>query len=274
MKLWTSISEKNEEDRWKLLSQHLNKAGTPNEYRTWPGNLENLGNLSELQKFHHVRFSDRTSAKILPAIKVQSSWTTLLGVADGMVRRDDGWWPLCALYESLNQTLIELGDQTDKHGSVLVAGAGGAATIAIASLFKSGFQKFAVTNLNEEEAHKMMHEIRRRFFGLEISWIPLQNIVTLSAETSVLVNCTQDLTQNQLILELSYLNFLMRTGWVIDLAYGNKKSVLLTEAGEAGVGAVSGNTIAARSDLCWAKWAFGTELDFNRYAEDLAGNKF
>ncbi len=265
MKQWTSLSPVSEDKRWENLSRWIADKGAPNAYVPWTGSLDPFTDLKPLENFHHVRMHSRIGTDILKRVKVQSSWTTLLGVIDGMVKSQGQWWPLCAMYESYGQMLIELGAQLDKHGNVLIAGAGGAARIAIAAFFKAGFRNFIVTNFQEEEAASMIKEVRGKFFGLDIQWIPMERIVLLPGESSVLVNCTPSVEENALLIELSYLNFLKRPGFLFDLSRSQKPSVLVQEALDADVTVLSGTQIAARSDVHWAKWAFQVDLPLAEY---------
>jgi shikimate 5-dehydrogenase len=268
LKKWTALSSTNEDARWQTLSQALNDKGTPNEFVAWSGEVSMIENLEAFEVYDHIRLSSRVAPKIMKHLKVQSSWTTLLGVVDGMNHTPHGWWPLNALYESFGQLLIHLGKDLDTRGGVLVAGAGGAARTAIAAFFKAGFQKFLVTNFEEEEAAVLIREVRERFFGLDIQWVPMEKIVLLPGESSVLVNCTPSVEENALLTELSYLNFLRRPGFLFDLGRG-KPSILLQEAHDAGVRLVNGIDIAARTDVLWAKWGFQTDLELAPYFAKL-----
>jgi hypothetical protein len=269
MKKWTALSSNNEDTRWQAMSQALTEAGVANTYIPWTGNVSEMQDLSTLAQFDHVRISSRIAPQVLKHVKVQSSWTTLLGVVDGMNNTNLGWWPLCALYESFGQLLIELGQDLDKRGNVLVAGAGGAARIAIAAFFKSGFQNFIVTNFVEEEALQLVREVKARFFGLTVQWVPMERIVLLPGESSVICNCTPSVEENALLTELSYLNFLKRPGFLFDLSRSFKPSILMQEAQDANVRAISGVEIAARTDVLWAKWGFQANLDLNSYRDRL-----
>src|SRR5665213_3535123 len=123
MKKWTALSIINEDLRWETLSRALNDQGTANEFIAWPGEVSMIENLEAFEVYDHIRLSNRAAPQIMKHLKVQSSWTTLLGVVDGMNRTPHGWWPLCALYESFGQLLIHLGQDLDTRGSVLIAGA-------------------------------------------------------------------------------------------------------------------------------------------------------
>jgi shikimate 5-dehydrogenase len=269
MKLWTTLSPANEDKRWRLLSRYLSEAGAPNEYVPWDGPQEAITDLTLLDKYQHVRISSRFGPQILQAVKVQSSWITLLGVVDGMVKRGNEWWPLCALYESFGKILFDLGAGLDMRGNALIAGAGGTARVAIAALFKAGFRDFLLTNFDEAEAQQTIREVRSKFFGLTLEWVPTERIVLLPGESAVVVNCTPSVEENALLTELSYMNFLKRPGFLLDVSRSSKPSVLVQEANDAGVNVISGARIAANADLLWAKWAFNADLNLEAYLKDF-----
>ena len=269
MKRWTTIATIDETERWTRLSARIAAAGVANEFVPWTGPTTDFSDLTTLNDFAHVRISSRLGPGIAARLKVQSTWTTLLGVVDGMTRTDHGWWPMCALHEAFGQLLIKLGRELDPRGAVLVAGAGGAARTAISAFFKAGFNQFLVSNLDEAEGLAMIADVKRRLFGLSLEWTPTDRIVMLGGDCSVVVNATADVTENKLLTELSYLNFLKRTGYVFDLGRTRQANALVDEAREAKVGLVTGVEVAARADLLWAKWVFGVDLDLGDVSDDL-----
>jgi shikimate 5-dehydrogenase len=271
LKKWTSISPTNEEHRWANLSAKLKELGVANEYVKWEGDPNKVEDVATLEPFDHVRLSTSIGPQVLKRLKVQSSWATLIGVIDGMVKTQHGWWPLCALYESFGQLLIKVGQELDPRGSVLVAGAGGIARVAIAAFFKAGFSNILLTNFKVDEAEALMNEIRGKMFGLNVQWVPMEKIVLLSGESSALVNCTPSIEENALLIELSYLNFLKRPGFLFDSSRYPKSSILVQEALDSGVNVIDGIEIAARADVLWAKWAFGVDLPLDEYRSVFQG---
>lgn len=270
MKRWTSLSPNNEDKRWQMLSRYLRELGVENEFEPFASPDEGLEDLAKLDHLHYVRISSRFGPQVLKLVPVQSSWITTLGVIDGMMKREDGkWWPMCALFEAFGALIFELGQELDMRGSVLVAGAGGTARIAIAALFKAGFRNFLMTNFKESEAQITIDEVRSKFFGLTLQYVPLEKIVLLPGESTVIVNCTPSVEQNPLLVELSYMNFLKRPGFLFDVSRSKTPSLLVQEAKDAGVRVISGVELAARSDQLWAKWAFGVDIPLEKYLAEF-----
>lgn len=268
MKKWTTISAANEDDRWKLLSQKIAALGVANEFVPWSGATDTI-HLEGLEGLDHVRISTRLGAEALSRVRVQSSWATLIGVVDGMTKVDGQWWPFCSLYESFGQILIRIGQRLDLRGAVMVAGAGGIARIAIAAFFKAGFKSFRIANVDPQAAEDLVIEVRKKMFGLEIEYVPMEKIVLLPGDSSVIINCSPTAEDDPLIVELSYLNFLKRPGFLFDTSRHPKLSTLVHEAAESGVEVIDGIEIAARADVFWAKWAFQADLPLADYQAEL-----
>jgi hypothetical protein len=268
MKKWTALSASDENNRWNLLSDFIKRAGVENEFVPWTDKIEDFPDLSPLKDFNHMRLSMSLAPLVVRHVKAQSSWISLLGVTDGMVNAPNGWWPLCALYESLGQIIVQLGRDLDNRGNVLVAGAGGRARASIAALFKGGFSKFLFTSFNESEAQLLIKDMKFRFLGIDIRWVPREKIILLPAETSVLVNCTPSIEENALIRELSYLNFLRRPGFLFDLNRESNRGILVEEAQQVDVKIITGQEIGARTDVLWAKWAFQATLEIQTYEQE------
>ena len=269
MKRWTNISPTNEGQRWLLLQNKLRALGCENEYVEWKGPTRDFADLTLLDEFDHVRLSTSVGPHILKRLKVQSSWATLIGVIDGMVKSEHGWWPLCGLYEGFGQILVNIGQQMDMRGNILVAGAGGIARTVIGAFFKAGFKNFLLTNFDVHEAETLIKDICSKLFGLNIQWVPMEKIVLLPGESSALVNCTPSIEENALLIELSYLNFLKRPGFLFDSNRFPKSSILVKEAYDSGVQVIDGIEIASRADVLWAKWAFGVDLPFDEYKREF-----
>jgi len=219
--------------------------------------------------FQHLRWGEASQLEAAKAMTVQSAWTALLGVCDGMILQGGRWWPLCASYEAFCQTFTGLGSALDTDSSAFVAGAGSMARAAIAALFKSGFRKFRVTSQASELSAGLIHDMQLKFFGLDMQVVPMNKIVLLAGVSSVFVNTLSADDAPEVEQEIAYLNFLKRPGAVIDSTLFARQSVLMKEALGSGIPGVDGWQLAARIDALWAKWAFSKDIDVEAYAKIL-----
>lgn len=228
-----------------------------------------------LDGFTHVRWGEAIQIEVNKAWPIQSTWTALLGITDGMVFRDSRWWPLCASYEALGQTVTSIGEGLDMQASAFISGALGPARAAVGALFRAGFRKFRILPTDHQRGECLVNEVKVKFFGIDIELVPPEKIVLLAGVSSIFVNTLIEEDAPDLIKECSYLNFLKRPGAIIDMSLYSKQTVLLKEAADSEIPTVDGWTIAARIDALWAEWAFGVTLDavaYERQLRDGCGN--
>lgn len=269
-RLWTVVSQLNEEARWRSFGERLRERGVENVFEPWTGPTLELTDLDVFSKYHFVRVGTSLGSLFARHLKVQSTWVNVLGVIDGMTFDQGTLWPRCSLYDAFGEIFISLGHKIDPRGSAIIAGAGGVARTAVSALFRAGFKTFHLTGPNEVAVRETVDEIRKRHFGLNVDFLPPTRLVTLPSDSSVLVNCVLDSAEGaSLLAELSYLNFLKRSGFVIDLTRSKEPSVLVTEAQDAMVDLLTYADVAARCDVLWARWAFGVELDQSDRRADL-----
>ena len=253
--------------RLQILSEAVKDKGFPNTLVRveWPKEMsldEAAGSLE------HLRFGEDYQNRILKEVKIQSSWISLLGLADGIKRVHSKWWPLCAGYDALCLILEELGEDLDTKESALIAGSGPITRSVVAALFRCGFQRFKISSADSVQVEALVAELKTKFFGLEFKIISPEQIVLLHGENSILVNTDSSGSDQNLAHELSYLNFLKRPGVVLDWSQ-SLDSELLKETRDIGVRTLTSADILARIDRTWARWAFGVELSQQDYLKRL-----
>lgn len=224
---------------------------------------------NELKEFGHVRWGEMVQVPVTKTWPVQSTWTALLGVTDGVVFRDSQWWPLCAAYEAIGQTITGIGEGLDMQASAFISGTNGSARAAIGALFRAGFRKFRVLPIDFEMGSNLLQEVHIKFFGIDVELVPPEKIVLLAGVSSIFVNNLTEEEAPELVKEISYMNFLKRPGAIIDTSLYSKQTVLLKEAVESEIPTVDGWSIAARVDALWAEWAFNKKIDIAAYEKQL-----
>ena len=262
---WTVLGTSENLERYVFLSNYLSDHGVANDFEVWQQQSVDFETFAELAEYDHVRLSGEWRLTIAKSIKLQSSWTSLLGVADGMIKSSKGWWPLCALYEAIGGLVVQIGSELKTSHSVLVAGSDAVARTCVAGLFKAGFRSFIITSVNEPEAKGMIKELQAKFFGMTIKWVPKEKIVLLPGESSVMVNCISSKDTQTFLTDLCYLNFLKRPGILIDISMAQESNQLVAEAIESGVHVYSGVELASRVDVLWAEWAFKHKINLPDY---------
>jgi hypothetical protein len=253
-----------EKSRFEKLSKAI---GTPNEltFLDWKPEDDFLKQFGE---YVHVRFGESVQPECAKRLQVHSSWTSLLGVTDGMMIREGRWWPLCASYEAICAILFEFGKALDFTHCTFVSGAGASARAGIAALSKCGFRGFKIAGVGSA-AEELAKDLRVNFFGIDIEVVPVDKIVMLAGVCSVFLNTATQEEFPTLTQELSYLNFLKRPGVIVDTTLVKTGSVFLKEAEDSGIPSIDGWRMAARADSLWAQWAFGAKIDEVAYLDSL-----
>jgi len=228
-----------------------------------------LGAVPDLK---HVRWGEAIQMPVSKSLKVHSSWTALLGLADGMILRDSRWWPLCAAYEVIGQRITSIGEGLDMQASAFVSGTGAMARAGVAALFRAGYRKFRILATDVEEAEGMLRDVSVKFFGIDVEIVPPEKIVLLAGVSSIFFNTLTEVQAPELVTEISYLNFLKRPGALIDATLCDKQTLLLKEATDSQIPTLDGWHLAARIDALWVEWAFGTKIDIASYEKLLREN--
>lgn len=217
----------------------------------------------------HVRWGRGIQLEVCKLLKAQSAFTALIGMADGMLLRQGKWWPLCASYEALSLTFTSMGQGLDIGSSAFVSGAGPMARVAIAALFKMGYRKFRITAVDPDQCQTLINDLKARFFGAEIVQVSMNKIVLLAGVSSVFVNTVSEDDEPELSQEVSYLNFMKRPGAIVDTCLTKTEARIMKEAKDSMIPSVDCWQVAAKVDALWAKWAFGHELDQEKYIQAL-----
>lgn len=225
--------------------------------------------LSAVVDLKHVRWGEAVQVEVSKNSHIQSTWTALLGLTDGMVFRDSKWWPLCAAYDVVCRCVTSIGEGLDMRASAFISGTGAMARVGIAALFRSGFRKFRLLAVNAQEADLLLNDIKVKFFGADLERVPPEKIVLLAGVSSVFFNTLTEAAAPELVTEISYLNFLKRPGALIDTSLNVQPTLLLHEAKDSGIPILDGWYLASRIDALWAEWALGTKIDVDAYEKRL-----
>ncbi len=211
-----------------------------------------------MAEFDQIRLGSPFGREAVPSLSRQTSESSILRSADCLVAENKQlWWPRSASLHGIKTLLNELGQALDLSGSVLIVGNGALARATAVAMVQLGFKNFQVTGRSKSRVEDMLSQLRQTFFGVHYAYVAPESLVRLPGDSSILVNTTPIVADNELLPELSYLNFLRREGWVWDLALNREETALLKEAGDLNLNRVSGYQLAAFSDAEWVRWCTG-----------------
>lgn len=204
-----------------------------------------------LRQFDQIRIDSPFGLQAIRQFKRTSMAMNSLQSVDCIIKREGDWWPECCLFTAFNHLLSTHGHKLDVAGEVIVVGAGSAARAAIAAILRAGFRFIRIANKYDDEGLTLIEELKRRFLSCRFEYVPQDRLVLLPGTSCLLVNTTPLVPSNDLLNELTYLNFLKRNGMIWDLVISPVGTPLIKEGEQINVQCVSGAEIAALTDHIW-----------------------
>lgn len=193
--------------------------------------------------------SESEYSSILKNLSYMTEDLIFCGFCDGFLNQKGSWVPQCSYLDVFQKKFSTLSEYIDNSKGVLVVGDFEPARAALVILFKMGFRDFFV--LGEKADSTFTQALRKHLFGIRLKTIEVQDLVSLSGETSVLLH---GVSRKELVLgewELSYLNFLGRPGLLIDFLENGFLSQVVTETQDEGLFLFEGLEIEKLSLEWW-----------------------
>lgn len=267
---WVEIAQFPSPERFDVLSKYLNEKGIENqvEYiKVTPAEFPNALK-DAMEKYDGIRIGRGVGDLAPPLFNNNTIFVGRMGAGDSVVKTNGKWCLRSTLYDGLNKVCSDVGHRFELKTNVLMVGAGAVARASIASLSRSGFTKFGISDVSAERGEKLCSELRRMYFGAEFKAIPKQELILLPGVYGVLVNTTPLDEGNEILDELTYFNFFRKNAVAFDFTLKPVDTPLLKEAAEVGVHTVFGYQLAAECDKVWADMMFG-DVDMSGFESAL-----
>ncbi len=269
---WVVLGGKDQEVRFRALSEFMNTSGYQNEVEFLSPEPNDF--LMELERMvarvDQIRLQSPYSDRAQDFQNRATDLVNLVGSADAVIKTPTGsWWPENIMYEAVCLEFIRHVKHVDLSTHVLMVGSGSAARVVLAALIKLGFSKFYISDRFEDRAKKTIEAMKKRFFGIDFSFIPAGSLMLLPGSSSILVNGTPLVPENDLLKDLYYFNFLKPPATIIDLNLIPPVTPLMSEGERIGAASMGGFEIASRVDVLWAKRAMNLTLDLEAYKKFL-----
>ncbi|MCB0422647.1 MAG: hypothetical protein KDD61_16715 [Bdellovibrionales bacterium] len=269
---WTEVAVHPAIQRYQLLSQFLkSEHQIENEVEFLQGPAEQFQELlhKAMKTSEFVRIGTGFGESVVREFPFSSERISILKTADVLLPSGEKWWTRSATFHGVQKCLGEASSGLDTEKKVLIAGAGALSRAVIAALVKMGFKEFNITNYQEEPVVGLIKDIQKHYFGIKCRYVPMENLILLSGNHSVLANTTPYLKENVLLNELYYLNYLQTGGIVIDFNLNTRDTPLVQEARAVYAKVIEGYQIASWADAICSKWTFGVELNREEYNRQL-----
>jgi shikimate 5-dehydrogenase len=265
---WMVLGGKDQELRFQAFSEFLTNEGIKNhlEFQN-PETNDFLMVLERLIKtVDQIRLGSPYSDRAQDFQNRATDLVNLLGSADAIVKKPDGaWWPENILYDAFLDEFIKTIRRTERGNHALVVGSGAASKVMVAALVKIGFSRFIMTDRFEDKARATIDQLKKKFFGITFEFVPPTSLMLLPGSSSILVNGTPLVVDNNVLKDLYYFNFLKMPATIIDLNLIPPEPPIIEEGRRIGAQVLAGYQVAARVDVLWAKRAFNLDVDFEKY---------
>jgi hypothetical protein len=200
--------------------------------------------------------SQEQSALILNEVTRRSSEVSSTGACDVMVRENGSLWPHNILGSIIQAVLIETNPHLDNQNTAYVVGDGAWARTMITNLITMGFAKINWVVSDRPRAEVAVQQICSSFFGVKIQLFESSDLTYQPNNGSVLINTLPLELYSEVSLDLSYLNFIQKSGLVVDLTLLPYEKDLLVEAKNVGIQTLHGAELALKWwDFFCNKWA-------------------
>lgn len=190
-----------------------------------------------------------------------------IGLADGLLRQANKYWPRNMEAVALHELIIETLPNLDTHSIAYVTGSTGLSQMCISLAIKLGFQNVVVISEDAKAAMARVEAIKKLFFNININVLDDTELTLQPNNGSILFNCLGAGMQASLFNDLTYLNFISKKGLVIHLPFSTEENDLINEAQHVGIASLAGVKILARRDYNLLNFFKKPDLDFNSYLE-------
>jgi shikimate 5-dehydrogenase len=268
---WAEVGLQTNPQRYEALAGYMRELGFESKVEfinvtldEYPKRLPEL-----LKEFDSIRVGRGLGEVTIDLFNNNTVFIDRLKAADSIIKWNDTWLLRSAAYDGFSKVCARVGNLFDLDSSVLIVGAGAAARLAIAVLFRAGFKTFGISDQTTSKVERVAEELKKVYFGAEFRAIPKDDLILLPGNFGVLVNTTPLVEGNEILDELSYFNFFKRNGVAIDFTIKPVDTPLLLEALDVGATVVKGYEISTYTDIVWAEWFCGVKLDPLVYGERL-----
>lgn len=206
------------------------------EQKAWGWTFETHSELSGeiLKGASAVKVETSLSSQILPGLKVLPSLVRNTAVLDSLFQDNGTWYPRLLLYEALRLVLVSEASDLDIRGPAFVIGDNEEARVAVSVLSDMGMADFYLVG-DFERLNVEKEILLRSQLGIRIQVLPPEDLTLQALSAGITINTMDLSTQKDLLMDLSYFNFMKQGGYVLDLNISSASNLLLDEAEKAGL---------------------------------------
>jgi len=166
------------------------------------------------------------------------------------------WWPFCLQRDALHELVTHRVPNLDTHARAYVTGSGPEMRVALALVVQLGFRTVYIVMEDPVHQEALAEELQRLYFDIQIRLTRNSDLTLQKNNGSILINTFRLDEKPEYIYDLSYLNFILVGGVVVDTSTFPLKNQLLAEAAHVSLQVIHGAEISGLAD-----WLFLHKLN-------------
>jgi shikimate dehydrogenase len=192
------------------------------------------------------------SRPLLDDCQLQPTLVRNLQCLDSFFKDDGAWLPRNLIYEALRRVLITAARDLDIRQPAFVVGHDEKMRIVASVLAEVGFSDIYLVSTDAADLAEEIEFLSRRQLGIRFHKIPADELTMQVVSASIVVNSDDLSTDEPLLSDLSYFNYMKGNGYVMDLHWDAEHNLLLEEAINAELKTFPPELILWNLVLLWA----------------------
>lgn len=170
------------------------------------------------------------SRPLLDDCQLQPTLVRNLQCLDSFFKDDGAWLPRNLLYEALRRVLIKVARDLDIRQPAFVVGHNEKMRIVASLLAEIGFSDIYLVSTDIADLEEEIEFLSRRQLGIRFHKVPADELTMQVVSAAIIVNSDDLSTDEPLLSDLSYFNYMKGNGYVLDLHWDSEHNLLLEEA--------------------------------------------
>ncbi|UXR64019.1 hypothetical protein EZJ49_13190 [Bdellovibrio bacteriovorus] len=197
-----------------------------------------------------VKVEPKLSSVILPTIKVLTTQVRSVEVLDSFFLEDGSLYPRVLLFEALRQVLVSQARDLDIRAPAFVIGHNEEARVVASVLALMGVGDIYLVG-EREGLDEHQQALQRSHLGIRFHALPTDELTMQAVSAGIVVNTVDLSTQQALLTDLSYFNYMNGKGYALDLNLLPLQNLLLEEAEKADLRVLHPVLVAEALTLLW-----------------------
>ena len=189
------------------------------------------------------------SSHVLPLINGVPRRIGEIQCIDVMAKDPRGnWWPECFFREALHEGIIKSAEDLDTSASGYLTGEGSLMRVGMSVLVQLGFRKINLVLENPEDFETLSDSFKRLYFDTDIRLMRNTDLTLQKNDGTILINTVKLRQHPELQEDLTYLNFIIGAGLVVDTQGDRLTNPVLDEALNVGLRILPGCDVQSAAD--------------------------